>query len=580
MFAGPVCHFELVRAARRRRSFALRFGFGLVVLAIVAANYLGQFGWDRSWHNPGEVALGELARFGEVLFASVMAAQGALVLGLTPALVADAIAAERQQKTLGYLLASRLTSLEIVLGKLAARLMSVAVYPALALPIVSLLTLVGGVSPPVLVLVYAALAASAYLVAALALLASVVTRRPRDAVGAAYFLTAAWLFVPSLVEPGLSSPGLPARWRVVGHAVRVALDWGWPASPLRLLQGTGPTTGSTVWMAASVVAHATLLTALAAWLLRPSYRRHEGRAGRAGRLTTRARRWFTIRPCGDDPVFWKEAYFAPAAGGPVSRLARAGMFTLLALGVAGVLAASGDAFRELRAHGYGYGGDSQYQQRLMLNMGLRYGSALVILLWLLLLAGTTAAGITSEREQDTWTSLAATPLEGREILRGKVLGPLRATAPVGIAIGVSWLIGAALGAVHPLGLLNAAVVLALLVWFALALGIYQSLRSSVTWPARLRAQGILFVPQLCCLLPIPSPAVLMGISLWSYAEIHELPGAAIGAGWRVVLFGIAYYCGGIALYAGAAYYLTRAAIRRVDIVAGRPVPPHQRYRSG
>ena len=90
------------------------------------------------------------------------------MLGLTPALVADAIASERVRKTLHYLLASPLGSGEIVLGKLAARLLGVGVYPALALPIVSLLTLIGGVSPAGLVLGYLALASSAYFLASLA----------------------------------------------------------------------------------------------------------------------------------------------------------------------------------------------------------------------------------------------------------------------------------------------------------------------------------------------------------------------------------------------------------------------------
>lgn len=70
-----------------------------------------------------------------------------LVLGLTPALVADAIASERQNKTLHDLLVSRLRSDEIVWGKLAARLLSVAVFPALVLPVLSLVSLFGGVSP-------------------------------------------------------------------------------------------------------------------------------------------------------------------------------------------------------------------------------------------------------------------------------------------------------------------------------------------------------------------------------------------------------------------------------------------------
>ena len=113
----------------------------------------------------------------------------------------------------------------------------------------------------------------------------------------------------------------------------------------------------------------------------------------------------------------------------------------------------------------------------MLNIGLRYGCAIVMGIWMLWLASQTAAGISSEREQDTWIGLLATPLEGSEILRGKMLGPLRATAPFGVTLGALWLIGVAAGAVHPLGLLNAIVVVVILAWFTTALGTYLSLRS-------------------------------------------------------------------------------------------------------
>ena len=173
---------------------------GWSCLASWPSTMLAYSGPSAPWYSPGEFSIGETARFGQALFASIMAAQAAMVLGLTPALVADAIASERQRKTLHHLLASPLGSGEIVLGKLAARLLAVGMYPALVLPIMSLLTLIGGVSPAGLVLGYAALASSAYFLAGLALLASVLARRPRDAIGAAYLLTAAWLFLPPLLD--------------------------------------------------------------------------------------------------------------------------------------------------------------------------------------------------------------------------------------------------------------------------------------------------------------------------------------------------------------------------------------------
>jgi ABC-2 family transporter protein len=580
MFAGPVCYFDLVRTARRGRLFALRSAFGLLLLGIMAVNYVGHSGPTRPWYSPGTFSIGEMAQFGQALFASIMAAQAALVLGLTPALVADAIASERQRKTLHHLLASPLGSGEIVLGELAARLIGVSVYPALVLPIMSLLTLIGGVSPPGLVLGYAALASSAYFLGCLVLLASVLARRPREAVGAAYSLTAAWLFLPPLLD--VFVPLLMTRWPALAEAIRAINAWVWPASPLGLVTnapaifsgGVDELVRLALWMVGSQVVYGTLFIALAVWQLRPAYRRHEEREGRQTGSARLARRWFAVRPCGDDPVFWKEAYFSGSAGGLGKKIALAILISLLVLGVLGTLVASQFAFGELREHGYGYENGLFYVQRMMLNVGLRYGGALLTGIWLLWLSSQTAAGICSEREQDTWISLLATPLDGAEILRGKMLGPLRATAPFGVALGALWIIGCAAGAVHPLGLLNVVVVVLIMAWFTTSLGTFISLRSQRTWKARLWTQGILITPHFCCMLPLPSALLLVGISLWSYAEIHELwSGTLLHEPRPMSFFATAYYFGGMAVYAGAAYFMTRSALRRFDAVAERPRRP-------
>ena len=53
---------------------------------------------------------------------------------------------------------------------------------------------------------------------------------------------------------------------------------------------------------------------------------------------------------------------------------------------------------------------------------MRIFTGILYVLMALLLAASAATGITMEREKDTWISLVSTPLEGREILTGKILG--------------------------------------------------------------------------------------------------------------------------------------------------------------
>lgn len=580
MLGGPICQFELVRIARRRATYTLRFVFGLVLLGILGLNYEGIAGpvsqWDsRVW------TLREIARLGQGLFWSIVSAQTLIVLFLTPVLVADAIASERQRKTLTYLLASPLESLSIVGGKLAARLLGVGVYPVMVLPVMSLLTLIGGVSPAGLLLSYVALASSAFFLAALALLASVLARRPRDAVSAAYVAGAAWLAAPGVVPMVLSS--LPTSLLPLTQLLANVFFWIWPASPLALATNAGALLGGapnelarlTLRLVGSHAVYGTLFLALAAWQLRPAFRRHEGRVGRPVRIRRMPWRRAPVPPCGDDPVYWKEAYFAPVAGGLRQQSTVFGVKLVLALIVLGVLLlGSPEAFLELLRHGYGFGDSNSYDARFRLNLLLRALSAGLFAVWALWLGSTTAVGIASEREEDTWLSLVSTPLEGREILRAKMLGPIRASAHFGHALAALWGIGLLAGAVHPLGAVAAAVVLTLYTWFAVSLGSYLSLHAKLAWHARARTLGILAVSNFCCMVPVSGGLMTMAFSLTSYMEWSEL---LFGSSRRDLLPLLVFLIGPV-IHALAALALTSAAFTDIDRVIDRPSRLPGQYR--
>src|SRR4051794_5483541 len=151
---GPVFERELAITARRARSYALRSGYGLALLVVLAAGYRNALGTDLDPRMPTEARVSAFARG---LFRDLVLVQGAAVVFLTPALVADAIAGEAQRGTLGDLLTSDLTAAEIVGGKLAARLLHVGVLGVAGLPILLLTGLLGGLEPA---LVFGALAAT------------------------------------------------------------------------------------------------------------------------------------------------------------------------------------------------------------------------------------------------------------------------------------------------------------------------------------------------------------------------------------------------------------------------------------
>ena len=195
---GPVFNAELLdhrpAGPLLRRPVPLRADHPLPGLPVVPGEHLA------ARQRPGRAAASsEMADFGQQIFIAFAIVQAVVVLLLTPALVGGAIADERQRKTLHYLLTSELSSAEIILGKLAARLLQVGVLVALGLPVVSLIGLFGGVDFQVLLLTYAATLTTIYFLATASILVSVVSRRPREAISLLYVLEMVWLIVPTIL---------------------------------------------------------------------------------------------------------------------------------------------------------------------------------------------------------------------------------------------------------------------------------------------------------------------------------------------------------------------------------------------
>jgi hypothetical protein len=80
-------------------------------------------------------------------FRAIVVTQLTLVILAAPAAAAGAICQDRSSGKLRQLLATDLTDSEIVLGKLAARLVPVLGLVCCALPVISLSSLLGGVDP-------------------------------------------------------------------------------------------------------------------------------------------------------------------------------------------------------------------------------------------------------------------------------------------------------------------------------------------------------------------------------------------------------------------------------------------------
>lgn len=584
MLLGPVFSNELLTTARRKRYYAVRFVYGAILLFFV---WMNDPVFRPSYSAPGRsvMSIQEVARLGQALFYTLITVQTVAVIVLTPALVAGVIAEERQRKTLHYLLASRLTSAEIVLGKLGARVLHVLVFLGIGLPVLSLLSLFGGVDPRIVALAFAMTVSTALFLAALCILISTHARRPREAISLSYLVVLSWLFVPSFIT--IIMPFLGGNWITIYHWIRPVNEWIAPSSPMYLVITAGPRgfrgqaaiVEMVAWMFALQCVYGLLFVLIAVLRVRPVGRNEgaEGARGWQGRLQ-RLSRMLPRRECGDDAMMWKERYTSRTSA--LTKLVTSLVVLAALAGLAYLTVDYGmPAFAELA--NYGYGSESPQPNRISFNGYLRGMCTLIYVLWALAVASSASAGVTSEREGDTWTSLVSTPLNGTEILRAKLIGAIWATRWAGVVLAGLWVVGLVAGSIHPIGLFAVVIETVVFVWFASALGTYLSLRSRSSGRALISTMAILVVSNgayMMCCIPlwqnVNSGLVLFGItwlmeglSLLSYPDVQAMLHDYNPRQNREMAVSV-FAC--LFAYTTAATLLTGLSFRRFDIEADRP----------
>ena len=228
------------------------------------------------------------------------------------------------------------------------------------------------------------------------------------------------------------------------------------------------------------------------------------------------------------------------------------------------------------------------QARLEFNIALRQFSAIFVMLYVVMVAGTAAMSVIVEHERGTWQSLIATSLTGWEILRAKMLAAVWRARGAGLCLVALWSAGLLAGAVHPLGFVNAVAGLFVIGAFYAALGVSLSLRlgqrKQIEHAILFLVLGLLPLSGLAILLPGTRSVLLGGCSspflIWSslcsYEDVRALfysgtlPCASSikpGVGARMVL--AACWIATIVHVLGA-YFLTRWSCRGFDSLVGRP----------
>lgn len=412
---GPVFEYEWLTMSRRWQIYAARSLFVALLLA-----GLGVVWWTEV-ANRNFMSFSQYASIAASFYNAIVGTQFSMILMVAPAAMAGAVCVEKSRGTLAHMMVTDLTDSEIVLGKLAARLVPVLGFLGCTVPVVALGALLGGIDPVGLAGAYLVMTGLAVLGSTLALTLSVWASKPYEVLVATYSIWAIWILAP---------------WVATSMLGMGSIAWLEEFDPLRLVfvqsraGGIGP---QTEFLGLCLLV-STALAVLAVWKIRPvavgqgkSLREPEAGSKnpspsrRTGFVRGRARRlketwsgprpswlraefrWWPTPSLDGNPVLWREWH-----RNRPSRWMRilGAVFALVGVSSTGLV-----IYGKLR-----------YSSPPFLEPWV---TALQTSIGFLLVAVIVSTSLSEERARGSLDVLLATPLSTGEILWGKWWGAYR-----------------------------------------------------------------------------------------------------------------------------------------------------------
>lgn len=443
---GPIFQRETATLPRRGRHFASRVVFAMMLFAIICTTWLLLAG-IQPVQNPGE-----LARFGVLIFQLIAPFQ-LFVLMFTAALAGtSAVSHEKDKQTLILLLMTSLTNAEVVLGKIGAGLLATMNAFLASLPIVFLVTLLGGVS---LEQVFACVWITGCTLCATASLGATVAfwrEKTFQAITVTMLIIALWIALGELIAAG-RIPGVSVSVATILSPLRAVWDATMPIESTSVLPFEVPG-GNALLAGAFMLLAAVLLSALSIAKLRiwnPSRERRPVNAETeesprelaafsdggaiaegASALSTDAKHgadkvrevksWRSRAPrrVWNNPVLWREMRtWAYGRKVMLIRVAYLAFAVLVALGIRQSIITGAAASQ------------STYQDELVpLTVSLL---APFLVLSLIVINALAVNSITNERDGGALDLLLVTEITPASFLFGKILGVLYVTKEMVIA---------------------------------------------------------------------------------------------------------------------------------------------------
>ncbi len=603
---GPVLFYDLVRTARRNRYFLLRFLYTLGLGLLISWFYwVYTLRYEELGGDASKPSIREQALFAEVFFYTFMWVQFLAVVLLTPAYTAGAVADEKDRRTLEFLLATDLENREIVLGKWLARVANLALLLLAGVPILAMNLFLGGVDPDLMVAGFTATGLTLVSLAGVSILASVYSRKARDAIVLAYLVVAAYYalttvgLILALTLPGFGNQGIylgsftltvgdVMQWLNTGNIFvalfellkQTALSGALPDTLPRVLRDYAVFHGVLTLLTVGLAAARLRAVALKEQVVKAA------RKGRRGRPTV-----------GNySPVLWKEVFAESGQG--MNRFGRIVVYLLVGLSFVPFALIVYYFFEDVFISLGGSLSHNWEQFGSWVNVWVRIAGMLVACLTLLGVGVRASGAISGERDRQTLDGLLTTPLSSNDILWGKWLGSLAGARWGLIWVGLIWLVGTLSGGLHPFML-----VLLTVFWLVYAgvialLGLWFSMVSKTTLRATVWTVLITIVAAIghwilwsCCMpffiitrfsggnlekvmealakfqMGLSPPVVLSAMLPWRARDFDQYPPGWANSWNPLTMMGYAFL--GLLIWGAAGTGLWAAASARFRQMTGR-----------
>lgn len=219
----PLLRRELLEASHKRRTYALRTLIALIHAVGFLLYYFSVYSRRGSMRQLSAEGVDAVAILYMIdLFAIVL---------LLPAMTCSVIAGEREKQTLGLLLITRIRPLSLVVEKLLSRLLPMTNLLLITLPMLGVAFLLGGVQVGDVLVILLLLLTAAIQVATVGVFCSSIFNSALDAFWATYALLAFLFFVPIFFVAAVGEPSfvliqtLPSnQWSVPFMAYLLAFD--------------------------------------------------------------------------------------------------------------------------------------------------------------------------------------------------------------------------------------------------------------------------------------------------------------------------------------------------------------------